>query len=294
VKRFFASLGRVLITLIVVVIAAGSGWRLWDYYMNDPWTRDGHVRADVIGVTPDVSGLVGDVLVRDNQTVHRGDVLVRIDSKRFELALQQADAAAAGAKATLAQAQRDFMRYSELGKEVTSAQKIEQAQAAQDVAAASYQQAVANQGVARLNLERSEIKAPANGVITNLDLNTGDYISAGKAVMALLDTDSLRVEGYFEETKLPRIAVDDPVDIHLMGQSVAISGRVESIAGGIEDRERSDGSSLLANINPTFSWVRLAQRVPIRIALDKLPDGFHLVAGQTATVTVKPKVSIPG
>ena len=293
-KRFFASLGRVLITLIVVVIAAGSGWRLWDYYMNDPWTRDGHVRADVIGVTPDVSGLVGDVLVRDNQTVHRGDVLVRIDSKRFELALQQADAAAAGAKATIAQAQRDFMRYSELGKEVTSAQKIEQAQAAQDVAAASYQQAVANQGVARLNLERSEIKAPANGVITNLDLNTGDYISAGKAVMALLDTDSLRVEGYFEETKLPRIAVDDPVDIHLMGQSVAISGRVESIAGGIEDRERSDGSSLLANINPTFSWVRLAQRVPIRIALDKLPDGFHLVAGQTATVTVKPKVSIPG
>jgi multidrug resistance efflux pump len=294
VKRFFASLGRVLITLIVVVIAAGSGWRLWDYYMNDPWTRDGHVRADVIGVTPDVSGLVSDVLVRDNQTVHRGDVLVRIDSKRFELALQQADAAAAGAKATLAQAQRDFMRYSELGKNVTSAQKIEQAQAAQDVAAASYQQAVANQGVARLNLERSEIKAPANGVITNLDLNTGDYISAGKAVMALLDTDSLRVEGYFEETKLPRIAVGDPVDIHLMGQSVAISGRVESIAGGIEDRERSDGSSLLANINPTFSWVRLAQRVPIRIALDRLPDGFRLVAGQTATVTVKPKVSIPG
>ncbi len=290
-KRFFASLGRVLITLIVVVIAAGFGWRLWDYYMNDPWTRDGHVRADVIGVTPDVSGLVSDVLVHDNQSVRRGDVLVRIDDKRFELALQQADAAVAGAKATLAQARRDFTRYSELGRDVTSAQKIEQAEEAQDVAAAGYQQALANQGVARLNLERSEIKAPANGVITNLDLNPGDYVGAGKAVMALLDTDSLRVEGYFEETKLPRIAIGDPVDIHLMGQPVAITGHVESIAGGIDDRERSDGSNLLANINPTFSWVRLAQRVPIRIALDKVPEGFHLVAGQTATVTVKPKAA---
>lgn len=286
-KRFFASVGRVLITLIIVVIAAGTGWRLWDYYMNDPWTRDGHVRADIIGVTPDVSGLVSEVLVHDNQAVHHGDVLLRIDGKRFELALEQADAAVAGAKATLAQAQRDFARYSELGKDVTSAQKIEQAQAAQDVAAASYAQAVANQGVARLNLERSEIKAPANGVITNLDLNEGDYVNAGKAVMALLDTDTLRVEGYFEETKLPRIAVGDPVDIHLMGQPATITGHVESIAGGIEDRERSDGSKLLANINPTFSWVRLAQRVPIRIALDKIPDGVSLVAGQTATVMVK-------
>ncbi|CAM5765414.1 RND transporter [Labrys miyagiensis] len=286
-KRFFASVGRVLITLIIVVIAAGTGWRLWDYYMNDPWTRDGHVRADIIGVTPDVSGLVSEVLVHDNQAVHHGDVLLKIDGKRFELALEQADAAVAGAKATLAQAQRDFARYSELGKDVTSAQKIEQAQAAQDVAAASYAQAVANQGVARLNLERSEIKAPANGVITNLDLNEGDYVNAGKAVMALLDTDTLRVEGYFEETKLPRIAVGDPVDIHLMGQPATITGHVESIAGGIEDRERSDGSKLLANINPTFSWVRLAQRVPIRIALDKIPDGVSLVAGQTATVMVK-------
>ena len=290
-KRFFASLGRVFITLIVVVIAAGFGWRLWDYYMNDPWTRDGHVRVDVVGITPDVSGLVSEVLVRDNQDVHRGDILIRIDPKRFELALQQADAAVSGTKATLEQAKRDYVRYSELGKDVASAQKIEQALASQDVASANYQQALANQAVAKLNLERSEIKAPVNGVITNFNLNPGDYVSAGKAVTALLDTDSLRVEGYFEETKLPRIAVGDPVDIHLMGQPAAITGHVESIAGGIEDRERSDGSNLLANINPTFSWVRLAQRVPIRVALDKLPDGFRLVAGQTATVTVKSKPS---
>jgi multidrug resistance efflux pump len=196
------------------------------------------------------------------------------------------DAAVAGQKASLEQAQRDYARYRQLGKDVVAQQKIEQTQAAQDVAAAAYQQALANQGVARLNLERSEIRAPVNGVITNMVLNPGDYVSAGKAVMALVDSDSLHVEGYFEETKLARIRLGDTVDIHLMGQTALLTGHVESIAGGIVDRERSSGSNLLADVNPTFSWVRLAQRVPIRIALDHVPESVQLVAGLTATVVV--------
>jgi len=288
VKRFLSVLGRVLLTLVVVAAAAGAGWRAWDTYMNEPWTRDGHVRADVVGVTPDVSGLVSEVLVRDNQAVHRGDVLLRIDRQRFELALQLAEAAVAGQKASLDQARRDAVRYQQLGRDVASQQKIEQAQAAQATAEASYAQALANRDIARLNLERSEIHAPANGIITNMSLNPGDYVTAGKAVMALVDSDSLRVEGYFEETRLARIRLGDPVEIHLMGQAATLTGRVESIAGGIEDRERSDGSSLMASINPTFSWVRLAQRVPIRIKLDPVPEGVRLVAGLTATVAVKP------
>ncbi|MDQ0467417.1 efflux RND transporter periplasmic adaptor subunit [Labrys wisconsinensis] len=287
-KRFLSVLGRVLLTLVVVAAAAGAGWRAWDTYMNEPWTRDGHVRADVVGVTPDVSGLVSEVLVRDNQAVHRGDVLLRIDRQRFELALQLAEAAVAGQKASLDQARRDAVRYQQLGRDVASQQKIEQAQAAQATAEASYAQALANRDIARLNLERSEIHAPANGIITNMSLNPGDYVTAGKAVMALVDSDSLRVEGYFEETRLARIRLGDPVEIHLMGQAATLTGRVESIAGGIEDRERSDGSSLMASINPTFSWVRLAQRVPIRIKLDPVPEGVRLVAGLTATVAVKP------
>jgi multidrug resistance efflux pump len=288
-KTFFASLGRIAVTLVVVVVAAGVGWRLWDYYMEAPWTRDGHVRADIIGITPDVSGLVKDVLVRDNQVVHKGDVLLRVDQQRFVLALQLADAAVAGQKASLEQAQRDSVRYQQLGKDVASEQKIEQAEAAQSVADAGYQQALASRDVAKLNLQRTEIVAPANGVITNMDLNPGDYVTAGKAVMALVDSDSLHIEGYFEETKLPRIAVGAPVDIRLMGQAATITGHVESIAGGVADRERGEGSNLLANVTPTFSWVRLAQRIPIRIAIDKVPDGVKLVVGQTATVAVEQK-----
>nr|WP_283813144.1 HlyD family efflux transporter periplasmic adaptor subunit [Bradyrhizobium manausense] len=110
--------------------------------------------------------------------------------------------------------------------------------------------------------------------------------SAGKGVMALVDSDTLNVEGYFEETKLARIRVGDKVQVRLMGERGTLSGHVESIAAGIEDRDSAEGASLLANVNPTFSWVRLAQRVPVRIALDRVPDNVSLVAGRSATVEV--------
>jgi len=165
-------------------------------------------------------------------------------------------------------------------------QQKEQARTAADQAEATYLQAVANRDLAQLNLDRSAVKATVNGTVSNLSLRPGDYVTAGTAKVALVDTDSLRVEGYFEETKLPRIHVGDSVTIHLMGHRQTLAGHVDSIATGIEDRERTSGTGLLANINPTFSWVRLAQRVPVRINLDKVPDDVKLIAGLTATVEV--------
>jgi RND family efflux transporter MFP subunit len=259
---------------------------LWAYYMDAPWTRDGHVRADVVQVAPDVSGFVTDVLVHDNQRVQRGDVIFRIDRARFELALRQADAIVAGRRASLDQANADLHRYRALTDLATSQQKQEQVLATQQEAQASYDQAVADRGVAQLNLDRSEVHASVNGIITNMDLRPGAYVTAGHGVMALVDTDTLRVEGYFEETKLPRIHVGDPVRIRLMGDARPLTGHVESIAAGIEDRDRSQGTSLLANVNPTFNWVRLAQRVPVRIVLDDIPDRALLVTGRSATVEV--------
>lgn len=171
---------------------------------------------------------------------------------------------------------------------VVSPQNAEQAQTSQTQADAAWRQAVNERDLAHLNLERSEIKAPANGIVTNLELRRGNYVSTGKAVVALVDTDSLRVEGYFEETKLPRIHVGDPVTIRLMGEPTLLRGRVQSVAAAIEDRERVAGTGLLANINPTFNWVRLAQRVPVRIALEEVPPDIRLVAGLTATVKIQP------
>ncbi|MDR6955149.1 RND family efflux transporter MFP subunit [Ancylobacter sp. 3268] len=287
-KVSFRGAIRVAVTLVLVLAALGAGHELWAHYMDDPWTRDAKVRADVVGVAPDVSGFVSDVLVQDNQAVKKGDVLFRIDRARFAIALEQAEAVVDGRKATLDQAVRDRERYEQL-KDVVSEQKTEQMRMSEAEAAASYRQALADRELAKLNLERTEVKAPVNGTIANLSLRPGDYVTAGTAKVALVDTDSLRIEGYFEETKLARIRVGAPVSIRLMGQAAPLRGHVESIATGIEDRERTVGNGLLANINPTFSWVRLAQRVPVRIVLDETPNGVQLVAGLTATVSVLEK-----
>jgi RND family efflux transporter MFP subunit len=284
--RRFPLATRVATTLAAVLVAVFIGWRLWIYYEVAPWTRDARVSADIVEVTPDVSGLVTEVHVRDNQAVHRGDLLFVVDPARFELALRQAQAVVASREATLAQAVRDFNRYSALTTTEVSRQQVEQAQATEETAAAGFQQAIADRDLAQLNLDRSRVIAPVNGIISNFGLRPGDYVTAGHPVTALVDTDSLRIDAYFEETRLPRIHIGDRVSIRLMGVSERLSGHVESIAGGIEDRERQSGANLLANVNPTFDWVRLAQRIPVRIALDDVPADVRVIPGRTATVAV--------
>jgi len=287
-RSAFPRLARFAVTLVAVVIAGLAGWRLWAYYMEEPWTRDGRVRADVVTVAPDVSGLVQEVLVHDNQHVRRGDVLFRIDRDRFALALQQAEAALSSRHASLLQARRELQRYTSLSSTAVSIQRQEQAVTDEQVAEAGYRQALVERNLARLNLERSEVRAPVNGIVTNLELRPGDYLASGHPALALVDTDSFYVSGYFEETKLPRIHPGDRAVVRLMGEGAGIEGHVEGIAAGITDRERAESPNLLANVNPTFSWVRLAQRVPVRITLDRVPEGMRLVAGRTATVEILP------
>ena len=282
----FVSLGRVAVTLAVVAVAALGGWQLWVHYMDEPWTRDGHVQADVVGVTPDVSGLVTQVLVRDNQPVRKGDLILRIDRPRFELALRQAEAVVSSREAVLQEATLEMNRYRSLNSLSVSQEKQQQTLSMAMQANAAWQQAVADRDLAKLNLDRTDVTAPVNGIITNFSLRPGDYLTAGRAVTALVDTDTLRVDAYFEETKLHRIHIGDPVTIRMLGGGLVLRGHVDSIAGGIENRERTDGSNLLANVNPTFSWVRLAQRFPVRITLDQTADSERLIPGQTATVEV--------
>jgi multidrug resistance efflux pump len=288
-RRLLPQLGRFGVTALVLVVACFAAWRLWVYYMDEPWTRDGRVRADVVGVAPDISGLVAEISVRDNQAVRRGDRIFVIDQARFKLAVQQADAVVAQRLAVLQEATREATRYKSLSNSEVSQEKQQQTEAAQQQAAATYAQAVADRSVAQLNLDRTEVNAPVNGVITNFDLRPGDYVVAGRPVTALVDTDSLYVAGYFEETKLPRIHIGDPVAVRLMGERTRLRGEVESVAGGIEDREQGASQNLLANINPTFSWVRLAQRIPVRVQLHDVPADILLLPGRTATVVVQPR-----
>ena len=286
-NRLSSGLIRSAATIVIVVLAIVAAIAMWNHYERSPWTRDGRVRADVVRVTPDIGGLVTSVAVHDNQQVKAGDMLFVIDRPRYALALEQADAQVASARATLGQARREAARDLALG-DLVAAEAHEQNVARVATAQASLAQAISSRDAAALNLKRTRVAASVNGVVTNLDLHVGDYVAAGKQAMALVDGDSLRVEGYFEETKLPLICIGAPVSVRLMGEAADLHGRVESIAYGINDTTRSDSGNLLPTVQPTFSWVRLAQRIPVRVKLDKAPAGMRLIAGRTATVTVEP------
>lgn len=277
--------GRMAVTGAVLVAAVVGGKALWTHYQVDPWTRDGRVRADVVQVAPDVSGLVTRVDAANDQTVKAGQPLFYVDRERYALALRQADAAVEAQRATLAQARRELDRNRKLG-DLVAAEATEQSRSKVEQADAALAQAVAARDIAALNLKRTVVKAPTDGFLSDLTLRAGDYVTAGKPVLALIDSRSFRVEGYFEETKLSGLKIGQPVSVKVMGEDKILKGHIQSIAAGIEDRDRAASGNLLPNVNPTFSWVRLAQRVPVRVALDQTPRDLRLIAGRTATVSV--------
>ncbi|HGY9627846.1 HlyD family secretion protein [Pseudomonas putida] len=277
---------RAFVTLCVVALAIFAGYHLWQYYMLTPWTRDARVRADVVVIAPDVSGWVRELKVRDNQQVKAGDLLMSIDRERFQAAFDQASAVAETRAHQLRLREREAARRTALGPDAISAELRENAQINAAVARGELHEAQAQLQVARINLERSEVRAPRSGHITNLRLAQGNYVNTGQSVMALVDDATFYIQAYFEETKLPRIHVGDPVKVWLMGAGEAIDGHVQSISRGITDSNSNPDSQLLPEVEPTFNWVRLAQRIPVRIRLDHIPKDINLSAGMTASVQV--------
>lgn len=279
---------RVAITLGLVLVAIFAGYWLWQHYMLAPWTRDARVRADVVTIAPDVSGWVVELAVQDNQQVKAGDLLMSIDRERYQAALDKASAQAQTRKQQLRMREQEASRRSRLGAQAISAELLENAKISADIARGEYREALAEVKVAELNLVRSEVRAPRGGQITNLRLAEGNYVQTGQPVMALVDDQSFYVQAYFEETKLPRIPLGAPVRIWLMSSGEPLEGRVASISRGITDRNASPDGQLLANVEPTFNWVRLAQRIPVRVVFDSLPQDVRLSAGMTASVRVDP------
>lgn len=278
---------RTLGTLLLVALILFAMQALWQRYQVEPITRDGKIRADIVHVATDVAGLINEVRVHDNEFVRKGQVLVVMDRPRYELALDQAEAALASQQAIFSQAEREDRRNHAMSNLVAT-EVVEQGSARVDELKAAVAKAMAVRDLAKLNLERTTVRAPVDGYVSNMTLQAGVYMQAGAAVAALVYKQSTRIEGYFEETKIPAIHVGDPVVAHLMGVADPIRGHVESISAGVADRERSDNGPALANVNPSFSWVRLAQRIPVRIAIDTIPAGLRLIVGQTATVEVLP------
>lgn len=283
------SLIRFLLTASVFVLAAALGHALWTHYMHSPWTRDGRIRANIINIAPDVSGIVTEVAVRDNQFVHKGDLIFKIDQARYTLALQQAEATLAGRRIELGTRREEVARRAHLAEGAISAESQSTTKSQAEGAVAAYTEVEVARNVAQLNLQRTEIRAPVDGYVANLNVHVGDFATAGHAQLAVIDSNSFWVYGYFEETKLPLLHVGDPAIVRLMSGDRELKGHVDSISRGITDRENATGRELLADVNPTFSWVRLAQRIPVRIHLDELPKDVVLSAGMTCTVIIQPK-----
>jgi multidrug resistance efflux pump len=275
-----------LITLAAIAVAIVLGRTMWDAYMGAPWTRDGTVRAYIVTMAPEVAGRIVKLPVADNQFVHKGDLLMVIDPTDFRIAV---DLAEAGVQQTRVNAQniaRQAQRRQQLTDlSVTTEEK--QNFASNAIAAqATYQQAVARLDQARVNLQRTEIRSPVNGYVTNLLAQLGDYATLGTNIISLVDADSYWVDGYFEETNIEPIHVGDAASIKLMEYPEIVRGHVDSIARAINVANAQPNGQGVANVNPIFTWVRLAQRIPVRIHIDSVPADVVLVAGMTATVQI--------
>jgi multidrug resistance efflux pump len=277
-----------LITLATVALAGLLGWAMWRVYMEAPWTRDATVRAYVVTIAPEVSGRIVQLPVADNQFVHKGDLLMVVDPTNFAIAARLADAAVDQAKALAQNAQAQSARRQKL-TDLSISQEEQQTFSSNSLSAnAAYQQALAKRDQAHVNLKRTRIISPVNGYVTNLQLQLGDFVTVGQKSISLVNADSFWVDAYFEETNLRGILKGDLATIKLMGHGEVIRGHVESVARGIDVPNAQPDTSGLASVNPIFTWVRLAQRVPVRIHLDDVPSGVRLVAGLTATVQVDP------
>jgi multidrug resistance efflux pump len=282
----------VLITMIAVAIAAVLTWLMWTTYLGTPWTRDGRVRVYVVTMAPQVAGIITELPVKDDQLVHKGDLLMLIDPTNYKIAVEVAQAVVDQTKALADNAQVEAERRQKLGDWASEEERqtfMSRAMAAQ----ATHQQAVANFEQAQVNLKRTRIESPVNGYVTNLQAQLGDYVTVGERRISVVNSDSFWIDGYFEETVLGSIRIGDPARAKLMGYSDVITGHVAGVARGIDIANASSDEAGLAKVNPIFTWVRLAQRVPVRIALDHVPPSIRLVAGQTATVQIDPAPAKP-
>jgi multidrug resistance efflux pump len=280
-------LARGLATLAIALVAILMALVTWDYYVTAPWTRDGTVRVQVASVAPQISGQITELLVGDNQYVHKGDVLYVIDAFDFETALLADKAQLQQKAADLQVKQMQSLRRQQLSSLATTPEEQQTYAGAAVQAKAAFEFARQQLAQTDINLQRTKVRSPVNGYVTNLLMRVGDYAHAGSANISIIDTNSYWIDGYFEETKMARVCIGDRVEAQLLGYSQPILGHIASVTRGIGVSDAAAGPQGLPNVDPVYTWVRLAQRVPVRIAIDSVPPGVPLVSGMTATVTVK-------
>jgi multidrug resistance efflux pump len=289
-SRSKANLIRYAITLAAVVLAGFVLANMFHEYLFQPWTRDGHVRAQIIKITPRVGGPIVDLPIQDNQAVKKGDLLFKIDPRTYALAIEQAEAKLKQAQATELVKQDRATRARDLSKKdkgAISEQSLVKKENDLLVAIADVDVAKANLNKAYLDMEFTEVRAPVDGYVTNLLLRYGSQTVANQPALALIDVNSFWVHGYFKETQIENVRSGNKAVIKLMTYPDApLEGVVENMGWGIAQQDGAPAADLLPAINPSFDWIRLAQRIPVRIRLTRIPEEVELRVGTTASVFV--------
>ncbi len=285
-RNSIKSVLRVGATFALLAAGGVAGFDLWRFYTEEPWTRDGRVRAEIVSVAPEISGRIVDLKIADNALVRKGDILYAIDQTDYRLNVAIAEKQLETRGHDLSVKVSDDDRRKKLSNDTVSEAERERYRAAAAMARAAQAEAAVQLEKARIDLERTVVRAPVNGFITNLRVRVGDYAAKGVANIAIVDSDSFWIAGYFEETKLASIHVGDRAHAALMGYDKPVIGHVESISRGVADQNGAADGKGLANVNPVFSWVQLAQRIPVRIHIDRVPEGVDLAAGMTCTINL--------
>lgn len=284
-KALIRKIARYAITILLVIIAVVIIFRAWVFYTESPWTRDARFAADVVAISPDVTGLITEVPVHDNQLVKKGDTLFVVDRPRYQKALDQAQADVKYYQALVSEKRREAGRRNQLGTSAMSREAIEQSN--NDLQTSEHQlaKAVATRDLAKIDLERTTVKAPSDGWVTNLNVYQGEFITRGSVAVALVQQHSFYVLAYLEETKLHGVEKGFRAEVTPLGSNIVLRGTVDSVAAGVTNSSSSVDSKGMATVDSNLEWVRLAQRVPVRIRLDQQP-GNRFPAGTTATVVI--------
>lgn len=283
-------MGLGVINLAIIAGVLWYAYNAYSEYINNPWTRDGQVRGHVIQVAPRVSGMVTHIAVIDNQLVKKGDLLFSIDQEPFEIGVSQADASLERARISSRASKLEYDRLRDIHSKdsgAVSQKDLDRREANYLQSLSAIDVAEETLRMARLNLGYTDVHAAVDGYISNIDFQIGTQAVANQPLVALVDSNSFWVFGYFRESQIGQFKIGDPARVTLMAYpDQPLEGHVESLGWGIAPSDGTTGYKLLPSIKPVFQWIRLAQRVPVRIKLDTVPDGLELRFGLTASVMV--------
>jgi len=281
---------KLIVTLTILAAAGYVAYHKYRVYIDNPWTRDGQVRTQVIQVAPRVTGMVTKIHVADNQKVKKGDLLFEIDPSQYELNVKKAEARL---KRTLEAAKGTRIEYERVkniyakDKGAVSQKDLVRNETNYYKSLADIDSSTEALNTAKLNLSYTKVYAEVDGYVSNITFQTGTQATANKPLLALVDTSTYWVFGFFREDKIPYVKTGDDAVVTLMAYpDTPLKGKVESIGWGISLADGNPGNNLLPSIKPVFQWIRLAQRIPVRIKLDTLPENVKLRFGLTASVMV--------